>query len=181
TLVVYSLDGSASQAITVNITGANDNATITGTIAGDVTEDSGDMVESALITVSDVDQGENQLQAASGNTAHGSYAVTTSGWTFTADNSTLQSLGAGDSASDSFTITSDDGTDSKTVVVTFHGVNDPATISGTIAGDVTEDSGDMVESALITVSDVDQGENQLQAASGNTAHGSYAVDRKSVV
>src|SRR5436190_258899 len=133
------------------------------------------MVESALITVSDVDQGENQLQAASGNTAHGSYAVTTSGWTFTADNSTLQSLGAGDSASDSFTITSDDGTDSKTVVVTFHGVNDPATISGTIAGDVTEDSGDMVESALITVSDVDQGENQQIGRASCRERGRYAV------
>src|SRR5436190_21566372 len=128
------------------------------------------MVESALITVSDVDQGENQLQAASGNTAHGSYAVTTSGWTFTADNSTLQSLGAGDSASDSFTITSDDGTDSKTVVVTFHGVNDPATISGTGTGSVVEAGGvangipgTPGTSGDLNVSDADAGQSVFQA------------------
>src|SRR5436190_771968 len=140
-----------------------------------LTEDSGDMVESALITVSDVDQGENQLQAASGNTAHGSYVVTTSGWTFTADNSTLQSLGAGDTASDSFTITSDDATDSKTVVVTFHGVNDPASISGTIAGDVTEDSGDMVEPEIGRASCRERAENRVEAGSGKNAQGREAV------
>src|SRR5436190_2201955 len=133
------------------------------------------MVESALITVSDVDQGENQLQAASGNTAHGSYAVTTSGWTFTADNSTLQSLGAGDSASDSFTITSDDGTDSKTVVRSEERRVGKESSSGTIAGDVTEDSGDMVESALIMVCDDEPAYDLLESLEFSRALFSSAV------
>src|SRR6185436_9128745 len=164
-----------TETVSLTLHGVNDTATISGTISGDVTEDSTDYSESASITVSDVDTGENVLTPASGSTAHGSYTVTTAGWSYTADNATLQSLGATGVATDSFTITSQDGTDTETVSITLHGVNDTATISGTLTGDVTEDSTDYSESASITVSDVDTGENVLTPASGSTAHGSYTV------
>ena len=175
TITVTSEDGTDTQVITITITGTNDVATISGTVTGAVTEDSGDYTESALITVSDVDTGENELDPDSGSTAHGSYTVSTTGWSYTANNAALQSLGEGVTATDTFTISSEDGSDSETVSITLTGVNDLATISGALTGDITEDSGDYSESATITVSDVDTGENVLQATSGSTAHGTYNV------
>ncbi|PMX96657.1 VCBS domain-containing protein, partial [Pseudomonas sp. GW460-13] len=67
TLTVSSADLTATQTITVNITGANDNATITASTSADtaVTEAggvangaAGDAFASGTLTVSDVDAGQ---------------------------------------------------------------------------------------------------------------------------
>src|SRR5262249_42757285 len=54
-LTVTSQDGTASQAIVVTITGANDAATISGTATGAVTEDATPNAASGALTVSDAD------------------------------------------------------------------------------------------------------------------------------
>ncbi|NBO42458.1 MAG: toxin, partial [Betaproteobacteria bacterium] len=144
TLTVKSSDGTATQAITVTINGANDNATISGTAAGTVTEDS--LVKaSGTLTVSDVDAGQAVLQTpASLVGTYGTFTLNTStgAWDYTVDSTkpSVQALGAGATATDTLTVKSSDGTATQAITVTISGANDNATISGTAAGTVTEDS-----------------------------------------
>ena len=63
-------------------------------------------------------------------------------WTYTLDNSNaaVQALNAGDTLTDSFTVTTVDGT-AQVVTITITGANDAAVISGDTTGDVTEAGG----------------------------------------
>ncbi len=98
----------------------------------------------------------------------------------------FNALTDGESTTDSFEYTVDDGnggTDSATVSITVNGVNDAASISGDIAGAMTEDEADVTGS--LTVIDVDN-ENTFQVqpdtayispdgASGSPIQGSAAA------
>ena len=63
-------------------------------------------------------------------------------WTYTLNNanSAVQALNAGDTLTDTFTVTTIDGT-AKVVTVTINGSNDAAIISGTTTGSVIEAGG----------------------------------------
>ena len=63
-------------------------------------------------------------------------------WTYTLDNNnaTVQALGDGGTLTDSFTVTTVDGT-SQLVTITIHGTDDAAVISGDITGTVLEAGG----------------------------------------
>ncbi len=148
-------------------------------VTGDVYED-GTLTDSETITVSDVDDDEDELQAdtGTGDNGLGDYTVTATGWSYTVDNAAIQHLGAGDTATDTFTITSADGTDSETVTITIHGENDEATISGVVTGDVYED-GTLTAGGTLTVTDPDAGENAFQAvplAALAGVYGSFAFN-----
>jgi VCBS repeat-containing protein len=194
TLLVTSLDGTASKTITVTIVGVNDAATITGTATGTVTEDGasdGDpstvQVVSGTLTVSDPDAGENVFKSVSAAALIGTYGSftfneLTGQWSYTLDNDAahVQALRDGEEVTDTLLVTSFDGTDSQTITVTIVGVNDEATISGTATGTVTEDGasdGDpstvQVVSGTLTVSDPDAGEDVFQAVSPAALIGTY--------
>ena len=101
------------------------------------------LTTSGSLSVSDVDSGENQFTTtvtpAAG--AVGTLGITTAGaWTYTVANSAVQSLGAGATKQETFTVQSQDGTASQDITVTLSGVNDAASISGDTSGTVTEDS-----------------------------------------
>ena len=176
TFVVTSQDGTAQQVVNVTIQGTNDVATLTGSAAGDVLEDAAGSTASGSLAVSDADHDQSAAQAGAGETAHGSYTVDANGnWNYAADNAAIQSLGAGETAVDSFVVTSQDGSAQQVVNVTLHGVNDAATITGNAAADVLED-GATAASGSLTVADADQGQSYTQAGAGSTGHGSYTVD-----
>ena len=63
-------------------------------------------------------------------------------WTYTLDNanSAVQALNVGGTLTDSFTVTTADGT-AQVVTVTINGTNDAAVIAGTSTGAVTEAGG----------------------------------------
>ncbi len=168
--------GAATTPVTITITGVNDPATITGVASGSVT-DGGTLTASGKLTVSDPDDGQSQAIAANGPTADGSYTVDANGnWSYTATEAAIQHLGAGVTATDSFTVTSLDGTASQPVTITIHGVNDAATISGVSAGNVT-DGGQLTASGTLTVIDPDDGESHAQVVTnGSATDGSYTVD-----
>jgi VCBS repeat-containing protein len=144
---VTSFDGTDSQTITVTIVGVNDEATISGTATGTVTEDGasdGDpstvQVVSGTLTVSDPDAGEDVFQAVPAANLVGTYGSftfneLTGQWTYTLDNDAahVQALGAGQEVTDTLTVTSFDGTDSETITVTIAGTNDDPVIS--VVGD----------------------------------------------
>ena len=73
----------------------------------------------------------------------GSYTLTAAGvWTYTLDNSNaaVQALNVGQTLTDTFTVTTVDGT-AQLVTITINGANDAAVITGAASGTVTEAGG----------------------------------------
>ena len=99
------------------------------------------------LTDTDVDNPPNTFMAVSSPTAsaggYGTFTITAAGvWTYTLNNanSAVQALNAGDTLTDSFTVTTIDGT-AQLVTITITGTNDAAVISGTTTGSVVEAGG----------------------------------------
>ncbi|MFM5511357.1 VCBS domain-containing protein, partial [Aeromonas rivipollensis] len=67
TFEVSSVDGTATETVTVTITGTNDGATISGDVLGAVTEDNSAplLTDSGSLSVADVDQGEDVFDTGS--------------------------------------------------------------------------------------------------------------------
>ncbi|UJW77423.1 VCBS domain-containing protein [Rhizobium sp. SL42] len=193
TLAVKSVDGTASETISVTINGTNDAAVIGTPTNAAVTEDvgvvSGNLVATGSISISDVDAGQNSFKTSvtSANGNVGSLVLQSNGsYTYTVSNAAVQSLGAGTTKVDSFTVTALDGT-TKVVEFTVNGANDAAVIGTPTNAAVTEDvsvvSGNLVATGSISISDVDAGQNSFKtsvtSANGNVgslvlqSNGSY--------
>src|SRR6185503_3509502 len=133
----YSFDGTASETITVNITGSNDNASIAfnGVQDTSVVEAGG----AANATpgdpnASDVDDGEAVFQvplSTAGTYGNFTFNAGNGNWSYALDNADgdTQALNAGDPASDSLVVYSFDGTASETITVNITGSNDNASIA----------------------------------------------------
>ncbi|MCF2872882.1 VCBS domain-containing protein, partial [Octadecabacter sp. G9-8] len=178
---VLSADGT-EETVTVTITGENDAAVILGETTGSVTEDEAvTLTATGVLSVTDVDAGEAAFQAQSGTaSSYGSFDLGTDGvWTYTADNALtdIQSLADGQTVSDSFTVTTVDGT-TETLTVTIAGVNDAAVIAGQMTGGVTEDDATTLTATdVLSVTDVDAGEASFVAQSGTVGtYGSFDID-----
>jgi VCBS repeat-containing protein len=142
-------NGVLSQAtVTVDLWGVNDAATIGGDATADLTEDDTAPAIGTLTVVDpDHDQSHTQLvSAVLSDSGLGTYSVDGDGhWTYTLDNDAVQYLAAGETATDSFTVTSLDGTASQLVTVTIHGSNDgPVAVADSNAGDPVVEAGNLV-------------------------------------
>ena len=163
---------SASQPFTIAINGTNDAAVISGATNGTAIE-AGSVANTALgalsatgtLTSTDVDDVPNTFAAVStpAASAHGfgTFTMTTAGvWTYTVNDtdSAVQALNVGDTLTNSFTVTTIDGTP-QVVTITINGTNDAAVISGTTTGSVTEDGGTKCDlptaTGTLTATDVD--------------------------
>lgn len=163
---------SANQPFTIAINGTNDAAIISGATNGTAIEASG-VANTALgalsatgtLTSTDVDDAPNSFTAVGTPTASaggfGTFTMTAAGvWTYTINdsNSAVQALNVGDKLTDSFTVTTVDGTP-QVVAVTINGANDASVISGATTGSVTEDGGTKCDpptaTGTLTVTDVD--------------------------
>nr|WP_281400154.1 VCBS domain-containing protein [Microvirga zambiensis] len=175
TLTVQSVDGTASETITVAVSGADDAAQIRGTKSGVVTEDTNPSA-SGTLTVSDKDSGQSSFQPQTTHNDLGTFHLDTDGsWNFVLDNSAaVQGLTANDHLLREFTVQSADGT-TETVSVTINGSNDLASISGTSTGSVTEDANPQpqVVTGKLNVTDVDTGEAYLLAQELDTDYGHF--------
>ncbi|WP_294356828.1 VCBS domain-containing protein [uncultured Sphingomonas sp.] len=135
--------GSTSQAdFTINVTGANDNATIGGQLSGSVTEDvnvtpatdnaPATLTTSGTVTVSDVDTNEATIQPQTETDGEfGRFTIDAAGnWTYTVDNEAVQFFGAGETYTEEFEVRSADNTGSNIVTVTINGTNDTPVLTG---------------------------------------------------
>jgi len=142
----------------VHIDGLNDLASISGTSTGDVTEDTQTSAQGTL-TVVDPDQGQSHTQSATNVASDhglGTYTVDADGhWTYNVNNALIQHLGANDTAHDTFTVTSLDGSTSQQITITIHGTNDGPAVTGAVTGAATEDGAASTLDALANASDVD--------------------------
>ncbi|QWE03739.1 VCBS domain-containing protein [Polynucleobacter sp. JS-JIR-II-50] len=191
TFTVATVDGT-QKVVTITINGANDAAVVGGTSTGSVTESINLMTVSTSGTLadSDVDNTANTFTPALVETmssnGYGTYTIDASGnWNFTLSNSnpTIQALNVGQFLTDTFTVTTADGTQ-KVVTITINGANDAAAISGTVAGSVLEaggvnnaTAGIATVTGTLTDTDIDNTPNAFTAiSSAASTHGTYSID-----
>jgi VCBS repeat-containing protein len=188
-------NGTLSYAtVTVNITGANDAASINASAnedtnvveAGGVANaDYGDPSASGTLTVTDVDSGEAAFQAPDFASLQGTYGTftfnaTTGAWSYALDQAKADSIATGQSKADTLTVTSLDGTASFDIVVNIAGTNDAPTItaevgSPTLADSAASDTFSDITGTLVG-NDVDDGAALSYAlAAGEDGVGSYGT------
>jgi VCBS repeat-containing protein len=177
---------SAVEAFTIAIDGSNDAAHISGATTGAAIEAGGianathgQPTASGTLTDSDVDNPPNTFTAVTSPTpsagGYGTFTITATGvWTYTLNNNNpaVQALNVGGKLTDSFTVTSIDGTP-QVVTITIDGTNDAAIISGTTSGSVTEPerpecSPDPTATGTLTDTDVDNPSNTFVAVTKPT-------------
>ncbi|WP_218005435.1 VCBS domain-containing protein, partial [Variovorax boronicumulans] len=183
-----SSDGTASQLVTVTITGTNDVPVIGGVATGATSEDASTpkLSASGALTIADVDAGQSNFvpqASTAGSNGHGNFTLAADGsWSYTADNSqaAIQQLAAGQSISDSFTAVSSDGTASQLVTVTITGTNDVPVIGGVASGAVSEDAStpNLSTGGALTIADVDQGQSNFEpqaSTAGSNGYGNFTL------
>jgi VCBS repeat-containing protein len=130
--VVKTIDGTA-QTVTITIEGTNDPAVISGDTHGRVVEPSRSCdpppTACGTLTDKDVDNPDNTFTAVThpetSDHGYGSFTMTVDGhWTYTLDdnNCAVKALNACDTLTDTFTVTTIDGT-AQTVTVTIQGAD----------------------------------------------------------
>ena len=137
-------------------------------MTGAVTEgDIGDapVTATGAISISDVDADDTpsfaDVASTVGDNGFGSFQLVAGTWTYTLDQSAVQSLNAGDTVNDTIMFTASDGS-TQQVTVTISGSADGSVISGTVTGAVSEgDIGDAPVTATgsIAISNPDAGES----------------------
>ncbi|MBL4806166.1 MAG: VCBS domain-containing protein [Rhodobacteraceae bacterium] len=170
TIKVLTVDGSSAD-VKITISGTNDVPVITGEATGEVQEGSGTTVNGILL-VSDVDDNESGFQPSAETGDYGEFNIDADGnWSYTTSNSpAVQALGDGDVLTETFKVTTVDGTETE-VSVTINGVDGGVVVSGDTTGSVVED-GSLTTSGNL---DVD-GDSGFLAGTQSGAHGEFSID-----
>ena len=124
--------GVTPQAVTVTITGSNNNATISATTPGSdqssVTQFTA-LTATGSLTITDPDAGESVFQAETNVVDnYGAFSITSGGaWTFNLDDNSsgVQALNPGQQVTDIIQVTSLDGTATHNVDIVINGNNNP--------------------------------------------------------
>ena len=182
-VTVATADGTTRQ-IDVTINGANDAAVITGTVTGSVTEKSGVANGTAgiatatgTLAATDVDSSAAFVAQSAVAKSYGSFTIDAAGaWSYALDdnNAAVQALNAGGTLHELVTVATADGT-TRQIDVTINGANDAATITGTVAGAVTEDSS-AVASGTLVAADVDNAATFVAQSAVARTYGSFTID-----
>ena len=170
------------QVIAVQVNGSNDNPLIGGVHQGSVVEDLS-MTASGALSFSDVDKddvlGGWQVRVPQGN--YGTLAIDDQGnWTYHLDAALSQSIRAGDTVQDSFTVRVSDnhaGYADQQVTLLITGTNDAPAIdprSPALSGEVTEDkAGATRTEGSIPSGDPDIGDTQHWQIKGGDHSGTF--------
>jgi len=161
------------KTVTITITGTNDAVLITdATITGSVIEDAEVTIATGNVAFSDLDSSDTHsvsvtsqsattlgtLTAVISNdsTGDGAGSVT---WTYSLDNASAQYLAVGETVTEVYTITLDDGNGStvtKDITITITGTNDNVIIAtADTVGSVTEDAAVTTATGSVAFTDVD--------------------------
>jgi len=159
--------------VKVTINGTNDPAILS---AADVvlTETNVPLKTSGTLTISDVDSPETFVAQRMVAGTNGIFNINSAGaWTYVT-NSALDYLKAGQSVSDSFTVSSADGTIT-TVKVTINGTNDPAILS---AADVVlkQTNTPLSTGGKLSIKDVDSPQTFVAQSNVAGTNGTFNID-----
>ena len=175
---------SITRNINVQMQAVNDAAIIDGDDSGSITEDVAPILDvSGSLTVSDVDDGESAFTAETVAGSYGDLSISSDGhWTYQADNSqsNIQSLGNGETATDSLSVRSVDGT-VHNIVINITGTNDAAQITGASTATITEDvavnaGNQLLASGQLQVTDADSGEAFFNSGVVSGSYGDLNID-----
>jgi|GEM_PF-3475345 len=175
------LSNGSSIIVQIPIAGKQDTPSISGDLAGVVTEDhnidsQGLLHANGKIDVIDPDQNESSVKPEVISGKYGSLTIDADGhWQYQVDNSlsNVQALTAATSLHESFTIHTKDGTP-QTIDMTIGGNDDNAVIIGVDAGTVTEALATQAQGQL-SVTDSDLGEDHFQASQINGHFGTLTI------
>ncbi len=172
TFTVSSADGTTTT-VKVTINGTNDPAILS---SADVALDETDVPlrTNGKLTISDVDSPETFVAQSKVAGTYGTFNIDESGaWTYVA-NSAFEYLNVGQSISDTFTVSSADGT-TTTVKVTIRGVNTPAILgSADVVLDETNDP--LSTGGKLTIRDVDSPETFVPQRNVAGTNGTFNLD-----
>ncbi|WP_405278076.1 Ig-like domain-containing protein [Cobetia sp. Ld8] len=167
----YSVEASVTDSLG-NTAISNDVGTLIGGDSGAVTEDG---VTEATGTLVDVDS--TDVVADSQTDTYGAFSVNDAGeWTYTLDNEAAetQALAAGETVTETYTVTLSDGS-TTTVDIVITGTDDLPVITAD-AGAVEEDT-TLEASGTLTATDVDGTPPTFDAATDDSSvYGSFSVD-----
>ena len=166
---------SAPQTITITVTGSNDAAVITGAQVS-INETNAPITTGGQLTITDVDSPATFIEQTNVAGQYGHFSLAADGtWSYTAD-SAYNQLNVGQSLTDTFTVTSADGTTSS-VSVTIDGTNDAAVITGAQVS-INETNAPISTGGQLTVTDVDSPATFVEQTNvaGQYGHFSLAAD-----
>jgi VCBS repeat-containing protein len=191
--VTYTDGGGTLETLTSDATdpvaNIDDAAVVSGDFSGAVTEgDIGDapVTATGTIVITDIDINDNptfpDVTSTVGDNGFGSFELSNNGdWTYTLDQSAVQNLAAGATASDTITFTADDGT-MQEVTVVITGTADSSFVTGTTAATRAEGElgdGDITASGTLTITNVDDGSNptfpDAGPATGTSGFGTFSI------
>ena len=177
--------GTVSQPVTVTITGTNDAPTITAAVSSGAVAEDGTLSATGAIAFADVDlrDGHTVASTADGSGYLGTFTATVTddgsndgagsvSWSFAVDNAAIQYLAAGQTLTQTYSVTVSDGqggTVTQPVTVTITGTNDVPTItaadtSGSILEDSASQGGVVGTETLVITEAADQGVRVIDRA-----------------
>ncbi len=166
---------------TVSVVATDDPSVISGAITGSVNEgDAGDsaVTASGSLTITDVDTGDSpwiaNQGATNGDNGYGIFVLADDTWTYTLNQSTVQSLNVGDSVTDTITYIASDGNE-VVITVTINGTNDAAELSSADVS-LTETNAPLTTSGTLTNNDVDDANTFVAQNNVPGANGTFSID-----
>jgi len=175
TFAVSSADGTLTS-VTVHILGTNDAAVLSADIAN-LTETNAatDISTAGTLTISDVDSAATFVAQTNTVGSYGQFSIGTGGaWTYAAD-SAHNEFAAGTTYTDTFAVSSADGT-LTSVTVHILGTNDTAVLSAGIAN-LTETNAavDISTAGTLTISDVDSAATFVAQTNTVGSYGKFSI------
>jgi VCBS repeat-containing protein len=169
---VASSDGT-NTTVEVTINGTNDPAILKSPSVS-LKETNEPLNVSGKVSIRDVDSPETFVTQKNVKGTNGTFSIEADGtWTYVA-NSAFDEMKVGQSVSDSFTVTSSDGTQSK-VQVTINGTNDPAVL-GSAALVLDETNEPLNPTGKLTIRDVDSPETFVAQSNVKGKYGTFSID-----
>ncbi|MDR6610585.1 VCBS domain-containing protein, partial [Pseudomonas synxantha] len=171
TFAVNSADGTLTS-VTVQILGTNDAAVLSADIAN-LTETNAALSTAGTLTVSDVDSAATFVAQTNTAGSYGQFSIGTGGaWTYVA-NSAHNEFAAGTTYTDTFAVSSADGT-LTSVTVQILGTNDAAVLSADIAN-LTETNAALTTAGTLTISDVDSAATFVAQTNTAGSYGQFSI------
>ncbi|QHF27626.1 VCBS domain-containing protein [Pseudomonas sp. R32] len=171
TFVVSSADGTAT-AVTVTITGSNDDAVLSADIAN-LTETNAPLTTAGTLTISDVDSAATFVAQTNTAGSYGQFSLGTNGaWNYVADSAHNEFI-AGTTYTDTFVVSSADGT-ATAVTVTINGSNDAAVLSSASVT-LTETDAPLTTNGSLTISDVDSAATFVAQTNTAGSYGQFSI------
>ena len=161
------------QTVTVTINGTNDAAVLSSAVAS-LTETNAVLNTSGTLTITDVDSAATFVAQTNTAGTYGAFTIGTNGaWSYVASSAHNEFV-AGTTYTDTFTVSSADGT-STSVVVNIAGINDAAVLSSSVAS-LTETNVVLNTSGTLTISDVDSAAAFVAQTDVSGTYGTFAID-----